>query len=75
MSGDCANDGGDWAVEPLLAAEACDLKWRELLVYFPLQIASLREYRVHDDSEAVAGLQLGYASLDTISAPNFERPA
>ena len=56
MSGDCGDDCGEWAVEPLLAAEAFDLKWRELLVYFPLQIASLREYRVHDDSKAVAGL-------------------
>ena len=56
MSGDDRDDGAEWAAEPLLTPEASHLERRELLVYFLLQIASLREHRVYDNTEAVTGL-------------------
>ena len=55
MSGDDRDDGGERRSEPLLAPEASHLERRELLVYFLLQVALLRDRRVNDNTEAVAG--------------------
>ena len=54
-----------------LASHARHLERRELLEHLSLEVSSLREACVHDNAEALAGLQLRDSRFHAGRSPDF----
>ena len=72
VAGDRRDDGRERAAEPLFAPHARHLKSCQLLVHLLLDVPSLREAGMHDDSEALTRLELCHSRLHAGRPPNFE---
>ena len=75
MAANRSDDGRERAPEPLFAPHARRLTSGKLLAHLLLDVSSLREARVHDDSEALARLELRSSGFHAGRSPNFEGAA